>query len=380
MPNRKNDDMKLVNVPSVGEARRAFDNAVTLGPPGPVPYFDWSFSRNHLARLLGDRVHREWPKGTIPVYNLPPEWSFEVALQLGIGCVTPGFMWELGRVYRDRPGGNPVYVGGSIRCREDVRRDRRPPLEPILARLEEFITLGRKHDVAVAFTVRAPISIAQLGMGLEHFCIAMADNPDLIKAVIDASVELHVPLIEAAIDAGIDYLIVTENLCFASGPIVHPDLTRRLLHDAVRPYLQPAHARGVAVGLHSDGDNRAFINDFIDLGFCFLNPIEPCGGAFDIYELQRSTRGRLALWGNIDLAGVLSRGTPDDVRRDVREHILRLGPAGGYVCGSSHEISDSVPPENFEALVQAVHDYASVWVPPTTAPAPRAGITGAPGP
>ena len=44
--------MKLVNIPSPGEARRAFEGAVSLGPPGPVPYYDFSFSRNHLCVIV----------------------------------------------------------------------------------------------------------------------------------------------------------------------------------------------------------------------------------------------------------------------------------------------------------------------------------------
>jgi hypothetical protein len=38
-------------------------------------------------------------------------------------------------------------------------------------------------------------------MGLDNFCVALVEDFDLIRAILDAAVELHVPLIEAAIDA-----------------------------------------------------------------------------------------------------------------------------------------------------------------------------------
>ena len=48
---------------------------------------------------------------------------------------------------------------------------------------------------------------------------------------------------------------------------------------------------------------------------------------------------RLAFKRNVDLSGVLTRGTQDDVRRDVVEHIEKLSIGGGYLCSSSHDIS-----------------------------------------
>ena len=61
--------------------------------------------------------------------------------------------------------------------------------------------------------------------------------------------------------------------------------------------------------------------------------------------------------GNIDIAGVLAFGTPDDVRADVRMHIDRLAVNGGYVVHSSHSIVDAVPHENLLAMVDEAKSY-----------------------
>jgi uroporphyrinogen-III decarboxylase len=324
-----------------------------------VPYFEFSFSRKHLGRLLGEtRVREGWPAGSIPAMKTPPEWSAEVARRLGIGFICTGCIWELGRVYAPGAGVNPVYAGGSVRSRADLGAAPRPAVEPFLERLESFLGLGRQHELAVGWVVYGPLAIAQLAMGLEEFCIALYDDTELIRELIDAATEFYVPLVERAVAAGIDFLLVSEALCSKNGPLVRPELTRQLWRPGIEKYLAPATRRGVPVGLHSDGDNRLFLEDFIALGFSFLHPLEPCDGAFDIVQTKARVGDRLALAGGIDLAGVLSSGTPDQVATTVADHLRRLGPLGGYLCGSSHEIDDSVPPGNLDALVEAIHRHA----------------------
>lgn len=363
--------MKVRRVPGPAQAKADFLNAIACGPPGRVPYFEFSFGRRQVERLIGpDEVRAGWPVGSIPAMRTPPQWAPRIARHLGIGFIACGFIWEIGRVYERGVDGNDVYAGGSIRSVEDLAAAPSPDraVEQSMQRLEQFAALARQNDLAVGFIVYGPMAIAQFAMGLDHFCLALYDDRDLISRLIDAATDVYAPVIEhAAAKVQVDFLLISDALCAKSGPMFSPDLTRQLWLPAIEVYLRAARARRqpIPVGLHSDGDNSVFLDDYLRLGLSFLHPIEPCDGAFDIYQAQRKVRrGGMALAGNIDLGGVLARGTPAEVRQDVIEHIARLGPAGGYLCGSSHEISDDVPPENFQALVQAVHDESecSSWV------------------
>ena len=61
--------------------------------------------------------------------------------------------------------------------------------------------------------------------------------------------------------------------------------------------------------------------------------------------------------GNIDVAGALPFGAAEEVEREVKEHIERLTPGGGYVCATSHSVIDDIPPANFLAMIKAIHKY-----------------------
>ena len=79
----------------------------------------------------------------------------------------------------------------------------------------------------------------------------------------------------------------------------------------------------------------------------------------DIYEIKAQYGDKITLVGNIDVASVLSFGTPTEVRESTREHIERLGADGGYVVCSSHSIIDSVPPENYTAMIEATKEFGT---------------------
>jgi uroporphyrinogen decarboxylase len=54
----------------------------------------------------------------------------------------------------------------------------------------------------------------------------------------------------------------------------------------------------------------------------------------------------------------MPRGTPDDVRRAVRETIGAMHSLeGGHVLGSVHNVQDDVPPENVWALLDEAQKF-----------------------
>ena len=62
---------------------------------------------------------------------------------------------------------------------------------------------------------------------------------------------------------------------------------------------------------------------------------------------------KLTLSGNIDIAGPLAFGTPEEVREEVRQHMEKLKPGGRYIMSTNHSVMDDVPPENYRAMLDA---------------------------
>jgi uroporphyrinogen decarboxylase len=54
---------------------------------------------------------------------------------------------------------------------------------------------------------------------------------------------------------------------------------------------------------------------------------------------------------------LLAYGTKEEIEEKVKEHCLKLAPGGGYVLSSSTSIMEGISPENFVAMIEAVHKY-----------------------
>jgi uroporphyrinogen-III decarboxylase len=66
---------------------------------------------------------------------------------------------------------------------------------------------------------------------------------------------------------------------------------------------------------------------------------------------------RLTLWGGgVDTQRTLPFGTPDEVRREVREGIKIFGPGGEFVFAAVHNIQACTPVENILAMFETVRE------------------------
>jgi uroporphyrinogen decarboxylase len=73
--------------------------------------------------------------------------------------------------------------------------------------------------------------------------------------------------------------------------------------------------------------------------------------------LKEEFGGQLSFWGAVDEQGALSKGTPAEVREEVRRRIRDLAPGGGYVLGPSHNIQGDVSPQNIVTMYQAAQEF-----------------------
>jgi uroporphyrinogen-III decarboxylase len=110
--------------------------------------------------------------------------------------------------------------------------------------------------------------------------------------------------------------------------------------------------------VHSCGSVRLLLDDFAAAGFDILNPVQCSAARMDPAELKTAFGSRMTFWGGgVDTQRTLPFGTPDDVRREVRERIKIFGPGGGFVFAAVHNIQACTPVENLLAMFETVREY-----------------------
>jgi hypothetical protein len=103
--------------------------------------------------------------------------------------------------------------------------------------------------------------------------------------------------------------------------------------------------------IHSCGSVVKLIPEFIEAGFDILNPVQTAAAGMDPKELKERFGEQIVFWGGgVDTQNTLPFGTPEEVRREVRERVEIFGKGGGFVFAGIHNIQAGIPPENLIAL------------------------------
>lgn len=107
--------------------------------------------------------------------------------------------------------------------------------------------------------------------------------------------------------------------------------------------------------IHSCGSVVGLMEDFVDAGFDVVNPVQCSAAGMDPRELKKQFGDRVTFWGGgVDTQKTLPFGTPEEVRREVRERIRSFAPGGGFVFNAIHNIQARTPVENVLAVFETV--------------------------
>jgi len=194
-------------------------------------------------------------------------------------------------------------------------------------------------------------------IGYQDYYMALYDDPQFIRdfqALLEA---FCLRELEMALTYPIDVIQVSFIAFSKAGLMMSREHVEEFELPSLRRRVRMIKDKGKLVSLHADGNFTELLPELIEMGIDVVNPVEPCEGRQDIYALKAQYGDCMTFHGNIDLAGVLAYGTPEEVAQDTREHLDRLSPGGGYVAASSHNITEAVPLENFFAMRDTVQQY-----------------------
>lgn len=188
--------------------------------------------------------------------------------------------------------------------------------------------------------------------GIENFLEDLLLRPDFCHYLADLFTTFYIEDYRRAFKASggkIDYFKVYTDLGTQCAPLI----SKKTFGEFVKPYIQrfsdAVHEMSASLFFHSCGMIRPFMNELIEAGVDIINPIQPCTPAMDPESLNSEFAGKVCFHGGISVQGVLSTGTPDEVRQEVKRYKEAFGNRGYIVCASHfYQVDD--PPENIFAV------------------------------
>ncbi len=353
-----------------------FDNfkaaVLCRGEPRRVPQFDGTVADDVKTRLLGK-----------PIAGIEEEIEFSMAAGYDYVPLTIGFRQTIRGEKQGIMGAkqletnllkpldaryNPRQEGTSTRMWAEesagVIRDApsfdnfdwpdpdRSYSYDTLEKLGKLLPDGAMAIVNVGYIFTAPWML----MGLEAFCMALAQGEPLVRRVIERVGAIQARVVENLLEFDcVGAIRMPDDLAHTGGTMVSPKFLREFIFPWHERLGRMVHAKGLPYLFHSDGRLYEVLDDLVACGYHALHPCEPA--SMDIVEVKRRYAGRLSVMGNINLDSTLCLGTPDDVAEEAKLRLRTVAPGGGYCCGSSNSIPEYVPFENYLAMIRTIQQH-----------------------
>jgi hypothetical protein len=109
---------------------------------------------------------------------------------------------------------------------------------------------------------------------------------------------------------------------------------------------------------HTCGSIISLMDDFHEAGIDILNPVQCSAAGMEANNLKDKYGDKFVFWGGgVDTQQTLPFGSPDEVKKQVKERLEIFSKNGGYVFNTIHNIVGKTPIENIIAMYEAVIEF-----------------------
>ena len=303
------------------------------GKADRVPNFEIVINRRNLRALLG----RE-PSGE-SLWSISLEEATAVATAVGQDAIPCPLQFHLPRA--------------SVHGRDDLESLQIPDTSERRDKMACFLSATAGTGLGVCACLSGPFTAACMASGptpIESFLLMIYSRPEVVDRLLDFYTSYTLAVIHEIADLPFDFFYIGDDVTGFVSP-GHLDHLWAQRHERI---VRAALDTGKPVLCHCCGPQKEVLPYFHRWGVHAVHPLQP--DMNDIYAV-RDQYPHIALVGNISVQDVLSFGSTEDVAADTLEHLRRLAVDGGYVVSSSHSIIDSIPPENYRAMVETTWRY-----------------------
>ena len=334
-------------------AERVF-TALQLKEPDRVPHFELGFDHKVKEKICPDSHVVEY---------------FDWDAVLLDDRVAPGYRAEVldasGRHFRDQWGvtrrvtaeklAHPVEA--AVKSEKDMEIWT-PPDPDAPWRFQKLKELVRRYkgQKAIIAQFADPFTVANDVRGAADHFMDFVRDPALIDRLHGVIRDYYLRYIRNCIEAGAEIILVAGDYATSKHPMLSQEHLARYVMPALKALADEARSRGAYIVKHTDGNIQPIFDMVLDTGINGIHPIDPLAG-MDLGVVKEKYGHRVCLLGNIDCAYVLTWGTTEEVREEVKRCIRQAARGGGYICMSSNTIHSAVKPENYVEMVKAIREY-----------------------
>jgi hypothetical protein len=196
----------------------------------------------------------------------------------------------------------------------------------------ERINLDRNESALSSGFMFQPFQTLMAFMGHTEGLVAMAEEPEAVKELLDYLCGTYEPFLEKTIDAyKPDIWSMGDDTCTELDPFFSVEMYKEFFKPIYARLAKPAIERGIPIIFHICGRIEPFIDDMLDFGVKYIEPTQESN---DINALKEKYKGRASFIGGYDWGRHVPPNYPDFdrelLRQDVRDTFDKYSAGGGW--------------------------------------------------
>jgi len=191
-------------------------------------------------------------------------------------------------------------------------------------------------------------------MDVQQLIFETYENPDWVHRLLKALLEKKLQFIEESL-RGARFDLIETGGGAASDTVISPRLHAEFCLPYDRQMHRAVHDAGLLATYHTCGGMMNILDLIVANETDASETLTPpgCGGNItEPAKVRDAYAGRVAMIGGMDQFNVLTNGTPERIRAEVRRLFEGFGRDGGYILSASDHFFDA-PVENLRVFAEA---------------------------
>ena len=193
--------------------------------------------------------------------------------------------------------------------------------------------------------------------GFENALMDSVEDPRFYHGLMERLTDLYLAMIRACADVPADAFFFGDDWGEQRGVILGPDRWRELIKPYWKIIYEEVHRQGKFVISHCCGSVADIMPDLIEIGLDVLESVQPEARGMEPYALKREWGEHMVFWGCLGNQSLIPFGTPETLRREIRNLRKKMGEGGGFILAPAKPIQAETPIENVVAILEAFLEF-----------------------
>lgn len=204
-------------------------------------------------------------------------------------------------------------------------------------------------DRPVLAGIIGPYSLAGRLLDMTEIMILCYEEPEMVETVLEKATEFLIEYAKAFKEAGANGIAMAEP---AAG-LLSPNLIKEFSTPYVKKIREAVEDENFVVLYHNCGNVEPLMESIVDIDASAYS----FGNAIDIENTLKVIAPDKMVIGNIDPAGTIRNGNPEQIRKETLELMERCCKYPNFVIASGCDIPPMTSLENLQAFFDAVEEF-----------------------